>query len=43
MEWGITEVEDADRPIDVKVRDHMKVRNRKGESCPVCGQTIRRA
>ena len=43
MEWGITEVEDAAKPIDVKVRDHMKVRNRKGESCPACGQTIRRA
>jgi formamidopyrimidine-DNA glycosylase len=43
MEWGISEVEDAGKPIDVKVRDHVKVRNRKGEPCPVCGATIRRA
>jgi formamidopyrimidine-DNA glycosylase len=43
MDWGITEVEEAGQPIDVKVRDHLLVRNRRGESCPVCGQTIRRA
>lgn len=43
MSWGIVEVEEAGMPLDVKVRDHMKVRNRKGERCPVCGQTIRRA
>ncbi|TGK39251.1 DNA-formamidopyrimidine glycosylase [Leptospira gomenensis] len=30
-------------PLDVKVRDHVKVRNRKNEPCPVCGTTIRRA
>jgi formamidopyrimidine-DNA glycosylase len=40
--WGISEMEKADRPIEVKVRDHVKVRNRKGEPCPVCGTTIRR-
>ncbi len=40
--WGIREVENAGRPIEEKVRDHMKVRNRKGEPCPVCGTTIRR-
>lgn len=40
--WGISEVEKADKPIEVKVRDHVKVRNRKGEPCPVCGTTIRR-
>jgi formamidopyrimidine-DNA glycosylase len=43
MSWGITEVEEAAMPMDVKVRGHVKVRNRKGEPCPVCGQTIRRA
>jgi formamidopyrimidine-DNA glycosylase len=43
MGWGVTEVADAAMPIDAKVRDHMKVRNRRGEPCPVCGQTIRRA
>ena len=40
--WGISEVKKADQPIEVKVRDHVKVRNRKGEPCPVCGTTIRR-
>ncbi|MDV6236624.1 DNA-formamidopyrimidine glycosylase family protein [Leptospira ellisii] len=30
-------------PLDVKVRDHVKVRNRKNEPCPDCGTTIRRA
>ena len=42
MRWGIAEVEKAAQPIQVKVRDHMKVRNRKGEPCPRCGTTIRR-
>jgi formamidopyrimidine-DNA glycosylase len=42
MQWGILEVEKAGQPIQVKVRDHMKVRNRKGEPCPKCGTTIRR-
>jgi formamidopyrimidine-DNA glycosylase len=42
MAWGIREVEKAGKPIHVKVRDHMKVRNRKGEQCPRCGTTIRR-
>lgn len=40
---GIEEVEHAGQPVQVKVRDHMRVRNRKGEPCPVCGTTIRRA
>jgi formamidopyrimidine-DNA glycosylase len=40
--WGIDEVERAGQPVDVKVRDHMRVRNRKGEPCPVCGTTVRR-
>lgn len=42
MEWGISHVESAGQPIHVKVRDHMKVRWRKGEACPRCGTTIRR-
>ncbi len=42
MAWGTTMVEEAARPIHVKVRGHMKVRNRKGEPCPRCGSTIRR-
>ena len=43
LRLGIEEVERAARPVEIKVRDHMKVRNRKGEPCPVCGTTIRRA
>ncbi len=40
--WGVDEVERAGRPLEDKVRDHVKVRNRLGEPCPVCGTTIRR-
>jgi formamidopyrimidine-DNA glycosylase len=43
MAWGISEVERAAQPIEVKVRDHVKVRNRKDQPCPVCGTKIRRA
>lgn len=42
MQWGIEKVEQAAKPIHVKVREHMKVRNRKGEPCPRCGTKIRR-
>jgi formamidopyrimidine-DNA glycosylase len=40
--WGIDEVERAGRPLENEVRDHVKVRNRLGEPCTVCGTTIRR-
>jgi formamidopyrimidine-DNA glycosylase len=40
--WGIEEVEKAGQPIEVKVRDHVRVRNRKDQPCPVCGTKIRR-
>jgi formamidopyrimidine-DNA glycosylase len=40
--WGIDEVDRAARPLDEKVRDHLRVRNRLGEPCTVCGATIRR-
>lgn len=43
MQWGLVEVARADKPIEVKVRDHVKVRNRKDEPCPQCGTKIRRA
>ncbi len=43
MAWGIAEVEKAGQPIEVKVRGHVKVRNRKDEPCPACGSRIRRA
>lgn len=42
MKWGTAMVETAAQPIHVKVREHMKVRNRKGTPCPRCGITIRR-
>ena len=42
MKWGIEKVTAAHRPIHVKVRDHVRVRNRKGKPCPRCGTTIRR-
>ncbi len=42
MQWGIRKVEEAAQPIHVKVREHLKVRNRKGEPCPRCSTTIRR-
>jgi formamidopyrimidine-DNA glycosylase len=43
MRWGIDEVEKANLPLDVKARDFMRVRNRKGQPCPQCGAKIRRA
>jgi formamidopyrimidine-DNA glycosylase len=43
MTWGIEEVEKAGRPLEDKVRDHMRVRNRGGEACPRCGSIIRKA
>lgn len=33
----------ADPPLQDKLRDHVKVRNRAGQPCPVCGATIRAA
>jgi formamidopyrimidine-DNA glycosylase len=42
LRWGIDEVRKAGQPIEVKVRSHLRIRNRKGEPCPVCGATIRR-
>jgi len=41
MQWGIQAVKTAAQPLQVKVRNHMKVRNRKGEPCPACGAAIR--
>ncbi len=43
MRWGIAAVENAQRPMEVKVRDHLRVRNRKDQPCPRCGAKIRRA
>ncbi len=43
MKWGIAEVAKANQPIEVKVRGHMRVRNRKDQPCTKCGDTVRRA
>ncbi len=43
LAWGIEEVEKAGRPLEDKVRDHMKVRGRAGQKCQRCGATIRKA
>ncbi|MCH8954101.1 DNA-formamidopyrimidine glycosylase [candidate division KSB1 bacterium] len=43
IKWGIEQVEKAAKPIEIKVRDHVKVRNRKDQPCPKCNTTIRRA
>ncbi len=42
LRWGTHEVSKAAAPIQVKVRGHLRVRNRKGKPCPRCGTTIRR-
>ena len=42
LRWGSEEVRRAGAPLEAKVRGHLKVRNRKGEPCPVCGARIRR-
>jgi formamidopyrimidine-DNA glycosylase len=42
MAWGREMVVRAAQPINVKVREHMRVRNRRGEPCVRCGTTIRR-
>jgi formamidopyrimidine-DNA glycosylase len=38
---AIKEVFRRGEPIEVKVRDFLRVRNRKGQPCPACGTTIR--
>jgi formamidopyrimidine-DNA glycosylase len=43
LAWGIEAVEEAGRPLEEKVRDHMRVRGRAGTPCPRCGATIRKA
>lgn len=41
LQGAIDEVARRQPPIDEKVRDFLKVRNRKGEPCPACGTPIR--
>jgi formamidopyrimidine-DNA glycosylase len=38
---AIAEIQKRDEPIEVKVRDFLKVRGRDGKPCVVCGTTIR--
>jgi len=38
---AIEEIQRRDEPIDIKVRDFLKVRGRDGKPCLVCGTTIR--
>lgn len=40
---GISKVENANKALEVKVRDHMLVRNKKDSPCPRCNTKIRRA
>jgi formamidopyrimidine-DNA glycosylase len=43
MRGAVDTVQSRKPPIDEKLRDFLKVRNRHGEKCPRCGDTIRRA
>ncbi|MEW5815307.1 MAG: DNA-formamidopyrimidine glycosylase family protein [Spirochaetota bacterium] len=43
IRWAIEMVEKAKQPIEIKVREHLKVRNRLNAPCPACGTKIRRA
>lgn len=43
IRWGIDAVFAANQPTEIKVREHMRVRNRKNQPCPICGTTIRSA
>jgi formamidopyrimidine-DNA glycosylase len=38
---AIAEIRQRDEPIEIKVRDFLKVRGRDGKPCVVCGTTIR--
>ena len=42
IRWAVDEVNRAAPPLEREVRDHLRVRNRKGQPCPKCGTTIRR-
>ena len=43
MREAVETVQREKPPLDEKLRDFLKVRNRHGEKCPRCGDTIRRA
>ena len=41
LSWAVEEVARRGEPIEVKVRDFLRVRNRKGQPCPACGASVR--
>jgi formamidopyrimidine-DNA glycosylase len=41
LSGAVEEVFRRGEPVEVKVRDFLRVRNRKGQPCPACGTTIR--
>ncbi|HKP60286.1 MAG TPA: DNA-formamidopyrimidine glycosylase family protein [Polyangiales bacterium] len=43
MRHAVDTVKEKKPPLDEKLRDFLKVRNKHGEKCPRCGDTIRRA
>ena len=42
LAWAIGEIETRDEPIEIKLRDFLRVRGRAGQPCVVCGTVIRR-
>jgi formamidopyrimidine-DNA glycosylase len=42
LAWAIREIETRDQPIEIKLRDFLKMRGRAGQPCPACGTVIRR-
>ena len=42
LAWAIHEIETRAQPIEIKVRDFLKVRGRAGQRCLVCDTVIRR-
>jgi formamidopyrimidine-DNA glycosylase len=41
LAWAIGEITRRAQPIEVKLRDFLKVRGRSGQACYVCGTTLR--
>jgi formamidopyrimidine-DNA glycosylase len=42
LDHAIREIQTRDQPVEVKLRDFLKVRGRAGQPCPTCATTIRR-
>jgi formamidopyrimidine-DNA glycosylase len=41
LSGAVGEVFRRGEPVEVKVRDFLRLRNRKGQLCPACGTTVR--